>query len=252
MVKSFEQINREFWEEYGFDKIVPGISVSQKKSLGIPETETETETETKSADASALEKYYREKPEFPRLAVEEKESSPTAGVITKKAQYKTSLSKELLLLLLKITAILLALVMMFTFLFGLIRYSDPSMAPAIKDGDLVIFYRYKSAGYLPQDAIALDYEGKTQVRRVVAVAGDEVDITESGLIVNGALQHEPEINQKTERYADGISFPLIVPEGHVFVLGDSRVGATDSRIYGPVDIKDTLGKVMAIIRRRSI
>jgi len=43
-----------------------------------------------------------------------------------------------------------------------------------------------------------------------------------------------------------------VPEGFVFVLADSRSGATDSRIYGPVEIDDTLGKIMAVIRRRSI
>ena len=73
-----------------------------------------------------------------------------------------------------------------------------------------------------------------------------------GLLINGSLQQEQEIYQKTERYQEGGEFPLTVPEGQVFVLGDSRSGATDSRIYGSVEIEDTLGKVMTVIRRRSI
>jgi len=169
-----------------------------------------------------------------------------------KAQRPPPLWKDLLLLLLKIAAIALVFLLLCTFLFGVARYQDPSMAPSIKDGDLVIFYRYKSAGYKPDDVIVLDFEGQRQARRVVATAGDTVDIAEGGLLVNGALQFEPEIYQRTERYTEGAEFPLVVPEGHVFVLGDGRSGATDSRIYGCVDIDDTLGKVITVLRRRGI
>ena len=160
--------------------------------------------------------------------------------------------KELLFLILKIALIILAFAIMFTFLFGFIRYGEPSMSPAIKDGDLVIYHRYTKLGYLAQDTIVLKYNGQTQARRVIATAGDVVDITEDGLIINGAMQLEMDIYQDTERYIEGVSFPLTVQEGYVFVLGDSRTGATDSRIYGPVKIDDTLGKVMAVIRRRNI
>ncbi|MCL2146527.1 MAG: signal peptidase I [Synergistaceae bacterium] len=160
--------------------------------------------------------------------------------------------KDISLLFLKIASIILVFVLLFTFLFGIVRFQEPSMDPAIKDGDLVIFYRYTKSGYLPQDVIALDYNGKRQVRRVVATAGDEVDITDEGLMINGAVQQEPSIFQQTERYQEGVSFPLTVPEGEVFVLGDSRTGITDSRIYGSVRIEDTLGKVMTVIRRRGI
>ena len=160
--------------------------------------------------------------------------------------------KEFLFLLLKITSIALIFILTFTFLFGLIRYKDPSMDPAIKDGDLVVFYRYTKSGYQPRDAVILDIDGQRQVRRVVATEGDVVDITDGGLVINNALQQETDIYQRTERYEEGIGFPMTVPKGHVFVLSDSRIGATDSRIYGSVRIEDTLGKVMTVIRRRSI
>ena len=168
------------------------------------------------------------------------------------APQELPLWKELLFLLMRIGLIALVLVLLTTFLFGIVRYQDPSMNPAIKDGDLVVFYRYTSSGYIPKDPVAMKIDGQTQVRRVVATAGDEVDISEDGLKVNGALQQEQDIYEVTERFAEGVEFPLTVPEGHVFVLGDSRPVAKDSRIFGPVKIDDTLGKVMAVIRLRGI
>ena len=162
-----------------------------------------------------------------------------------------TLINELIFLLLKISFIVLIFVLLFTFLYGAVRYSDPSMSPAIKDGDLVFFYRYTKKGYLPQDVIVINKIGR-QIRRVIAIEGDIVDITDDGLIINGAIQQEPEIFKITYKYNEGTIFPLTVPQGEVFVLADSRVGAMDSRIYGCVNIKDTLGKVMTVIRRRGI
>jgi len=160
--------------------------------------------------------------------------------------------KEFLFLVLIIASIALAFVLLFTFLFGLVQYPDPSMDPAIKDGDLVFFYRYKGSGFSPGDAIAFKKDGQIQVRRVVATEGDTVDIAEGGLIINGALQQEFGIFHKTERYVEGVSLPLTVPEGQIFVLGDNRTVAADSRIYGPIKINDAMGKIMTVIRFRKI
>lgn len=95
----------------------------------------------------------------------------------------------------------------------------------------------------------MNYQGKEQVRRVIATAGDVVDITEDGLTINGAPQQENQIYEKTQRYDTGVDFPSNYRKGD-FVLGDSRENASDSRVYGAVDVKDTKGKVMTIVRRR--
>ena len=162
-----------------------------------------------------------------------------------------SLLMEILFLLGKIAAVLIVMLLGFTFMFGLCRNMDASMTPAVKDGDLVIFYRLDK-NYVADDTLMLEFKGQKQVRRVIATAGDIVDITEDGLFINGALQQETKIYVPTQRYEGGAEFPLTVREGQVFVLGDSRVNATDSRIYGAVNIKDTLGKVITILRRRNI
>jgi len=154
-------------------------------------------------------------------------------------------------LVLKIEVIILIFTLVFTYFYGFSRNTDPDSAPAVKDGDLVIFCRLDK-DYAVGDLLLLDFQGERQARRVVAKAGDTVDIAENGLIVNGALQQEPDIYQPTRRYESGVSFPLTVGQDQVFVLGDARENATDSRIYGPLDAKDTLGKVITVIRRRSL
>ena len=168
-----------------------------------------------------------------------------------KPQPATTLLQDIVYLLLKIAAIAAAVVLLFTFIFGVMRVTDIAMKPAVQDGDLVIFYRLDKE-YVASDPVVLSYEGEKQIRRVIAVAGDTVDITEGGLIINGSLVQELDIREETLRFEDGISFPITIEEGQVFVLGDKRNDSVDSRLYGAVDINDTLGKVMTILRRRNI
>ena len=162
-----------------------------------------------------------------------------------------SVMAELGSLAVKILVIAVSFMLIFTFLYGFHRNLAPDMAPMVKDGDLILFYRLDK-DYAIGDLVLLDFQGERQVQRVVARAGDTVDIDENGLIINGGFQHEPEIFQQTWRYASGVDFPLTVGEGQVFVLGDARENATDSRIYGPVNTKDTLGAAITVIRRRGL
>jgi len=87
---------------------------------------------------------------------------------------------------------------------------------------------------------------------VVATAGDTVDITQDGLIINGSLQYEQDIYTQTNRYLEGIDFPLTLKNNEVFVLGDARNDISDSRIYGAVNIDDTKGSVITILRKRNL
>jgi len=182
---------------------------------------------------------------------DEDSSLPVPEETQKQATRPPSVWRELGSLCIKIAAIVVVFVLVFTFFYGFLRNTDQDMDPAVKDGELVMFYRLEK-NYAIGDLTLVSYQGQTQVRRVVANAGDTVDITDAGLVVNGALQQESEIFQPTRRYDSGISFPLTVGPGQVFVLGDARTNATDSRVYGPVDKKNTLGKVITVIRWRQL
>ncbi len=125
------------------------------------------------------------------------------------------------------------------------------MHPAIKDGDLVVYYRLDKMFYAG-DVAVVQYKGRTSTGRVIAVEGDTVDITKEGVLVNGALLLSEDVYYDTTQFENGVDFPLTVENGQVFLLGDNRPAATDSRIYGCVNVSDVKGKVIAVIRTRGI
>jgi len=132
----------------------------------------------------------------------------------------------------------------------IMQASDNEMFPAIEAGDLVIAYRLQST-YSKNDVIVYMADGKQKIGRVIARESDVVTMDDSGtLLVNGTAQ-TGEILFST--YAkEGITYPYVVPENCVFVLCDYRTSGTDSRDYGAISLGDVEGKVITILRRRSI
>lgn len=144
----------------------------------------------------------------------------------------------------------------FVFLLRLIVVSGPSMTPTLLNGDRVILlsnflYRDVEVG----DVVVMQipsFGEEAIVKRVIAKGGQTVDIDfEAGEVyVDGVLLEEDYINDLTHlSYLDGPSFPVTVPEGCLFVMGDNRNESADSR-YGPIGMVDerrVLGRVMTII-----
>lgn len=166
-------------------------------------------------------------------------------------QQNNSLLADVKWLILKILLLGIIFAVVWIFLLGICRTGDESMNPAIRAGDLVIYDRL-TREYHTGDVIVIEQDGDRQIRRVAAVAGDVVDVTEEGLCVNGYRQQEANIYTETLPYQDGIDYPLTVGEGEIFVLGDNRISAEDGRIYGTTDLKDVRGVVMTVIKRRNI
>lgn len=138
----------------------------------------------------------------------------------------------------------------FTQLFLVTQVSGMNMFPALKDGDLALVFRLQQE-YVKDDVVAYETQDGLVFGRVVAREGDTVFMDETGaLLVNGTTQ-SGEIVYPT--YAlEGIEYPYSVPENCVFILGDYRTKAMDSRIYGAVSADDVKGKVITILRRRGL
>jgi len=174
---------------------------------------------------------------------------------TKKPVHGTGLMdgvlKDLLALLVKVGIIVGVIILLFIFIFGVFRFLDDSMSPALENGDLVFYYRLDK-NYVANDTLVYEYKGEKQARRVVAVEGDTVDIKNNSLYINGSRQQESWIYTDTERYDTDVDFPMKLEKDEVFVLGDNRKIGADSRVYGALNRKDTLGKVKIILRRRGI
>ena len=89
-------------------------------------------------------------------------------------------------------------------------------------------------------------EGKDFIKRCIGVPGDTIEIRNDVVYVNGEPLDEP---YKTIKGAPNVSSnfgPIVVPEGHLFVLGDNRRNSFDSRAWGPLDMRYVKGKAMVI------
>jgi len=172
---------------------------------------------------------------------------PTVEIVPMQKK-KTTLKDDIIFLFGKIFMVGIMITLLFSFVFGLTEITDASMNPAMNNGDLVLFQRINQ-DVIAGDVVVVNMGGNTYVRRVVAIAGETVDINGYGrLIINGFLQIEQNIFEDTEAFAEGINFPIIVGADEVFVLGDSRARSRDSRIYGSVSTNDILGTVVTVIR----
>ena len=139
---------------------------------------------------------------------------------------------------------LIAILCISLFAGKLIRMSGNAMSPNIRKDD-VLYFR-KARTYEQGDIIAFAYEGKTVIRRLIAVGGDWVDFDDAGNVyVNDTVLNEPYLNQKDPGDHD-IQLPFQVPEGSVFVLADARDIGIDSRMeaFGCVSASEIKGKVV--------
>lgn len=102
-----------------------------------------------------------------------------------------------------------------------------------KRGDVVIFKSPKNPD--------IDY-----IKRIIAMPGDRIKISDSDVYVNSELLDEPYIKEKTNLISGGFMQDGVeetVPEGYLFVMGDNRPNSSDSREFGFVPFSDIIGKV---------
>ena len=118
------------------------------------------------------------------------------------------------------------------------------MTPTLEDGDIVV--SVKESHFERGEIIAFYYNNKILVKRVIASAGEWVDIDEHGNVkVNGALLEEPYIDQRALGECN-ITLPYQVPDGKIFVMGDHRSVSIDSRntAVGCISEEQIVGKLV--------
>jgi len=150
--------------------------------------------------------------------------------------------------------LLILLFMVLLVFFGVFwtgEVSGDSMLPGLVDADLMLVTR----GYdrpARGDVIVIEshpYESGDEgiVKRVVALPGDEVEITNSRAYVNGIAESGYDLMIQTGSHGRDADVPaMVVPAGHVFVLGDNRAVSLDSRSLGPIPMDDVRGRVVAV------
>lgn len=148
----------------------------------------------------------------------------------------------------------LAVVLTFTFAIRLIGVDGHSMVPTLQNGDrLLVVNSMFYHDYRRGDIVVLRKDSFLEepiVKRVIATAGQTVniDFTTGSVYVDGKLLKENYINELTF-LEEGTKFPLTVPEGSIFVMGDNRNNSNDSRDsrLGTVDTRYVIGKAAFLL-----
>lgn len=146
----------------------------------------------------------------------------------------------------------LVVVLVFTFGIRLMGVDGHSMVPTLQNGDRLVvvnsmFCRHYQRGDIVIIRKGTFAYGKPIVKRVIATAGQKVniDFNTGSVYINGKKLKENYINALTLT-PEGTKFPLTVPKGSIFVMGDNRNDSSDSRNpeLGTVNTHYIIGKAV--------
>lgn len=122
-----------------------------------------------------------------------------------------------------------------------------SMIPTINKGDHMLinripfYYRDPARG----EIVIFKQEGINLVKRVIGLPGDEMDLIDGSVYINGEpLDESGYLEPEVYSYPlmSDVVFPYVVPEGHYFVMGDNRGNSQDSRYFGAIPRTDIFAK----------
>ena len=140
-----------------------------------------------------------------------------------------------------IPAIVIAL-LIHVFLAQATRVFGQSMEPNLHTDMRLVVEKLSYRLHTPErgDIVVLRVrpEDEMLIKRVIGLPGDQVEIHDGQVYVNGQALVEPYLNQETR----GNLAPRVVPPLHVFVMGDNRRASNDSRSFGPVHLDNIVGK----------
>lgn len=149
---------------------------------------------------------------------------------------------------------LIVVILLNLFVFNLSTVKGHSMEPTLLEKEWLFVNKFSYWIWDPErgDVVILkdpdmqSLERQYLVKRVVATAGDRVEVRTGKLYVNGEAVDEPYTDIKIE---DGDIGPVVVPDGHYFVMGDNRhqKASKDSRSFGAVPKTNIQGRADFIL-----
>lgn len=175
------------------------------------------------------------------------EQPPTVAQLEqelKRERYRKRYNRVLRSTIYALITVAAAAVLVATLFLPVLRIYGASMTPTLTSKDIVV--SMKVGDPARGDIVAFWFNNKVLVKRVIAWAGEWVDIDADGNVsVDGEPLDEPYLSEKALGECD-IELPYQVPEGRIFVMGDHRATSSDSRssAVGCVAQEQIVGKLV--------
>ena len=168
---------------------------------------------------------------------------PAAAAPDEAPASKTPWWRELLSWLAHIVIPIVVVLLLNTYVCGLVRVKGDSMHPTLSTHDILVVSRLRT----PTNGDIVVFHSSSEqylVKRVIATGGQTVriDYVTNSVFVDDELVDEPYINyEERDPLEDKGQNEFSVPAGCVFVMGDNRNHSFDSRGFGPVKTDELLG-----------
>ena len=151
--------------------------------------------------------------------------------------------------------ILALILVVFTFCMRVVIVSGSSMFSTLVDGDYLLLINRPLCGELERgDIVVASMDrfkgGEPIVKRVIATEGQTVDIDfRAGIVYVDGTALEEDYMYTPTHLSEGMEFPLVVEEGCLFLMGDTRGDSRDSRApeIGLVDEREILGRAVFLL-----
>jgi len=175
-----------------------------------------------------------------------------------------------------VIALLLALFIR-TFIMQAFKIPSGSMEPTLLIGDHILVSKFSYGIHIPNeipftqvklfpdiilfpempergDIIVFKFpkdERRDFIKRVIGLPGDILQVTSQKVYINNKIYEDPHAFHSEAPGSDPIMprddfGPMVIPDGHLFVMGDNRENSQDSRYWGVLDFKKVKGKALVI------
>lgn len=158
---------------------------------------------------------------------------------------KSETKKELIIY----GSIILAIILIRTFIVTPVRVNGTSMYSTLNDGEIMILNKinYKFTDIKRFDIVVVKTENNKIIKRVIGLPGETLKYEDNVLYINGQEVKESYLKEKTEDFNINELGYKKIPQDCYFVMGDNRDNSNDSRIIGCVKRKQIKGKTSLVI-----
>lgn len=165
----------------------------------------------------------------------------------KKLSRRANRRHAIVVFLLTLSTMITGAVLVLLLFLPVLEVSGSSMEPTLRDGDILVLS--KPNNIQAGEMFGMYTQGRLILKRVIGLPGDIVNMDDTGNVyINGFPLQEPYVSRKAVGTCD-LSFPFVVPQGRLFVMGDHRETSIDSRsdLIGCIQTDQVMGQVVARI-----